>query len=248
MKRLEGKTAIVTGSGQGIGRAIAIAFAKEGANVTLATRTVSRAEDAVKEIEEFGGSAIAVSCDVKDHEQVKAAVRKTVETFGTVDILVNNAQQFIWDKPFMEYTDEDLDVVFHSGYRATFWFMKECMPIMAEKKYGKIINTASAAGIFSTPGTVAYASNKEAIRAMTRVAAREWGPLGINCNCIAPVADTVSMTDAQRAVLPQMAALQRIPSLEEIANVAIFLASDDSSCMTGITMMADAGCIIDAAR
>lgn len=248
MKRLEGKVAIVTGAGQGIGRGIAIAFAKEGASVVLATRTVSKAEDAVHEIEAFGGKALALSCDVKDYDQVREVVKKTVEVFGTVDILYNNAQQFVFDKLLVDNTDEDLDVVFNSGFRAAFHFMKECYPIMAAKGKGVVINTASAVGVLCIPGYLAYASNKEAIRAMTRVAAREWGPVGIRCNCICPMAETISMTDMQREVLPGMMALGKIPSIEQIGEVAVFLASDESSCMTGISMFADSGMLIDAAR
>lgn len=248
MGKLDGRVAIVTGSGQGIGKGEAIELAKEGAKVVLATRTVSRAEDVQKEIEAFGGEAFAIACDVKDPEQVKNVVAKTVEKYGTVDILVNNAQQFIWETPLMEYTDDDMDMIFKSGFLAAFHFMKEVFPIMAEKGKGAIINTGSAAGTLGSAGAVAYASNKEAIRALTRVAAREWGPLGIRCNNICPVVDTVSMTDIQRQVLPQMAAQGRIPSAEEVGKVVVFLASDDSSALTGYTLNADAGLCVDTAR
>lgn len=248
MGKLNGKVAIVTGSGQGIGKGIAICLAKEGAKVVLATRTVSRAEDVQKEIKALGGESAAFSCDVKDKEQVKATVKFTIEKYGTVDILVNNAQQFIWDRQFEDYTDEDIDMVFNSGYKASFWFMKECFSIMKEKKYGKIINMGSAAGIMSLPGTLAYASNKEAIRAMSRVAAREWGQYGIFVNCIAPVAETVSMTPAQYDFLKAGSPLRRVGTIEDIGKAAVFLASSDSDYTTGTTLFVDGGFTIDTAR
>ena len=248
MGKFDGKVALVTGSGQGIGKAIAIELARGGAKVALVTRTVSRAEDVKKEIEAFGGEAVAISCDVKEKDQVKNAVKATLDAFGTIDILVNNAQQFIWNKDFCDYTEDDMEMIFFSGYRASFWFMCEVFPIMKEKHYGKIINCASGAGIFGNIGTLAYASNKEAIRAMTRVAAKEWGKYGIRVNNYAPVAKTASMLPEQEEMIGALAPVGYCADSEEVARAVVFLASDDSSYITGNTLFIDGGCTIDTAR
>jgi NAD(P)-dependent dehydrogenase (short-subunit alcohol dehydrogenase family) len=182
---------------------------------------------------------------------VKSVVDFTVKTYGTVDILVNNAQVFKNFTPILEHTDDDIYKVFNSGYMGSLWFMKECFPYMKEHG-GKIINTASEAGIEGKKDFLAYASTKEAIRAMSRVAAREWGQYRINVNIICPLA--LSDTMRHEAPSEELAAMTaQIPigllgGPEAIAPIAVFLASSDADYLTGYTLFADGGHCMDTAR
>lgn len=252
MKRLEGRVAIVTGAGRGLGKSIALRFAAEGCAVAVVSRTAANAQQTVDEIIADGGKALCLPADVTDLARVPGVVSKTVDEFGTVDILVNNAMEFSSVVgTVMELTQEQVARQFLGGPQAALAFMQACYPYLA-RNGGRVINMGSSAGVMGAPGLGAYAMAKEAIRALTRSAAREWGTQKITVNCICPIAATDSYAQAEATgELPTKIenALDRIGSPDEdIAPVALFLASDDGRYLTGVTMMADGGFMIDAAR
>ncbi len=247
MGKLKGKVALVTGAGRGIGRGIALELAREGAAIVIAEIDPESGQSTVGEIEALGGRALAVPTDVRSRDQVNAAVSAAVETFGTVDILVNNAQIQRQQVSFEDTTDDDMDVVLTSGIHATFYFMQACLPFL-RKRGGKIINVASAAGLLGHPGWTSYAVAKEGIRALTKVAAREWGADKINVNAICPAAETPSFRE-WRGNNPELAQqlIDGIPlghlgdPEADIGRAVVFLASSDSDFVTGLTMMVDGG-------
>jgi NAD(P)-dependent dehydrogenase (short-subunit alcohol dehydrogenase family) len=247
MGRLEGKVALVSGAGRGIGRGIALELAREGAAVVVAEIDPESGKRTVGEIEALGGRALLAQTDVCRREDVNAAVESARDAFGTVDILVNNAQIQRQQVAFEDTSDDDMEVVLASGIHATFYFMQACLPLMRESG-GKVINVASAAGLLGHPGWTSYAVAKEGIRALTKVAAREWGPHKINVNAICPAADTPSFR-IWRDNHPNLAAdlVASIPlghmgdPEADIGRAVVFLASSDSDFITGMTMMVDGG-------
>ncbi|MFX1354797.1 MAG: SDR family NAD(P)-dependent oxidoreductase [Promethearchaeota archaeon] len=248
MGKLDNKVAIVTGAGQGVGRGIALALAKEGAYIVVAEINEETANSTVNELRSLGTKAIAVTCDVSKYEDVNKVVQTTIDEYGTIDILVNNAQAVpAVNVPFEEITDEDWDVTLGSGLMGTFYFMKACLPHMKEKG-GKIINLASAAGSQRMMGFTPYSATKEAIRAITGVAGREWGKYGINVNVICPSANSPGMLQwkenfpEQYQGLMMQIPLGRIGDCEEdIGRTVVFLASSDSDYITGQTINIDGG-------
>ena len=195
MGQLDGSVAIVTGAGRGIGRAIARVYAREGAQVAVVSRTRSTVDEVVAGIEDDGGVAIGITCDVGKKDEVFAAVEQTIATFGTVDILVNNAQGFGTQAAprastkYMgveETPDDEVEYIFRTGAMATLWGMQAVFPTMKAKGWGKIINFTSTSGMLGTTGNTAYNVTKEAIRSLSKTAANEWGQFGINVNLISP--------------------------------------------------------------
>lgn len=247
--RLENKVAIVTGAAQGVGRGVALAFAKEGAKVAILDLNKEQIAITVNEFKELGFEAIGVSCNVAKRDEVQAAVKETVDTFGTVDILVNNAQASR-NKPFEETTEEDMALAYDTGVKSVYYFMQEVFPIFKEKNKGKIINFASGAGIAGQLNQGSYAAAKEAVRGLTRVVANEWGKYGINVNIISPFANSPGMIAWSQAY-PEAyensigkVPLRRVGDCEmDIGRSAVYLASADSDYVTGQTLMVDGGSV-----
>lgn len=257
MKQLQGKVAVITGAGRGIGRAIATVYAKEGASVVVASRTPSTVEDVVAEIRRDGGIALGVPTDVGHKDQVYAMVDKAMREFGTVDILVNNAQGFGTETnpvhvpaPLEETTDEEWDYSFRTGAQATFWAMKAAFPYL-KAKGGKVINFGSVAGMLCYEGYTCYSATKEAVRSLSRTAAREWGKYGINVNVINPMLRTDTFDafnkkypDKAAAIVEQLALKRMGDPVKDGGPLAVFLASDASNYITGMTFMLDGGLYI----
>jgi len=251
MARLTGKVAIVTGAGRGLGREIAELFAREGAAVAVVSRTAANVDEVVGAIREAGGTANGFVCDIASNEDIERTVEGVLAAFGGVDILINNAHEtrdvHAWA---VDVTPEHLQRQM-GGTNASLRFMQLCQPSMVARGGGRIVNMGSAAGVNGTASLTPYAMSKEAVRALTRCAAREWGPHGITVNVICPLALTEALQQAvDSGFAPEpLAPLGRYGSpKDDIAPIALFLASDDSRFLTGITLMADGGLSMDAGR
>lgn len=245
MGRLDGKVAIVTGAGQGLGAATARLFADEGAAVAVVDWNKEKAASIAEEILGTGGRALAVPCDVRERAQVDAAIAATVAAFGTVDILVQYAQIIVIEVPFEELTEQQLVDSWRSGCLGSMFFMQGCLPYM-KKRGGRIVNAASGAALTMAPGFAAYASAKQAIRSMTRVASKEWGKYGITVNAICPVSMTAALAgwrDNFPDQFKQMAnatPLRYVAEPVEIARHVLSIITDMTYC-TGMTFMLDGG-------
>lgn len=242
---LSGKVAITTGAG--LGKGIALALAKEGAAVLIADLNPAAAEAVAKEIRALGGAALAVQCDAGIRAEVDRSVAAAVREFGTVDILVNTAQAARPSVPFEETTDEDMALAWESGVLGTYYFMQACFPYLKERG-GKVINFGSAGGTEGIAGLAAYAAAKEAIRALTRVAAHEWGRFRINVNAICPFANSpIGLKFAEDHPDIFEYALSRVPlgrigdCEKDIGRAVVFLSGPDSDFITGMTIMVDGG-------
>ena len=241
----------MTGAGQGIGRGIALHLGRNGASVVVAEWKEHRAARTVDELATLGVPALAAVCDVASKEQVEAMVAAAVERFGRVDALVNNAQTFRPQAPVATVGEEDVDVFYDSGVKGTLWGMQAVYPHMQRAGWGRIVNFASAAGITGMPGFGAYNASKEAIRALTRTAAREWGRDGIVVNCICPGAaskrgqDAAARDDdAHRDFMRDHPIGRQGDPEDDIAPVILFLCSDASRYLTGQTLMVDGGAFL----
>jgi len=248
MKRLAGNVTIITGGGKGIGFGLAQAFAQEGSDLVITGRTESRLLDAKKRLEdEYGIEVLPIVADGADEAAIKNVVAKTVDKFGKITTLVNNAQVSKSGLPLVEHTKEDFDLAIYSGLYAAFFYMRECFPYLKESK-GSVINFASGAGLFGKLGQSSYAAAKEGIRGMSRVAASEWGPDGVRVNVICPLAMTESLREWKEHY-PDLyeKTIQGIPlghfadPKNDIGRVCVFLASSDAEYITGETITLQGG-------
>lgn len=245
--RLKGKVGIVTGSASGIGKGIALAMAKEGAHIVIVDINEEKGKETLEAINQYTEGALLIK-DISKKENVDKIVTAVIERFGQLDILVNNAHASK-QAPFVETSMDMFELSFGTGFYPTFHFMKAAYPYLKQTK-GKVINFASGAGISGQPTQASYAAAKEAIRAISRVAANEWGPDGINVNLISPIARTEGV-EAWRKSAPKLydqminnIPLRRLGDPEEdIGRTAVFLASEDAHYMTGQTLMVDGGSI-----
>jgi NAD(P)-dependent dehydrogenase (short-subunit alcohol dehydrogenase family) len=258
---LTGKTAIITGGGRAvlrdgscgsIGYGIATAYAKEGANLVITGRNVQKLEDAREELERlYGIRVLPVQADVSagaDNEAaVQNVVKQAVDTFGRIDVLINNAQASASGVTLADHTTEQFDLAVYSGLYAAFYYMKACYPYLRETK-GTVINFASGAGLFGNFGQCAYAAAKEGIRGLTRVAATEWGPDGINVNIVCPLAWTAQLEKFQQAYPDAFKANVKMPPAghygnveTEIGRACVQLASPDFKYMSGETITLEGG-------
>lgn len=250
MKRLESKVVIITGAAQGIGRTYALGYAKEGAKVVVVD--ILDGSSVVKEIEQEGGEAIHVITDVSDEAQVKNLVKTTLNVYGRIDILLNNAAIFVATYPMRDFDQIPLsewEKVMKVNINGTFLCCKEVIPVMRQQQYGKIINISSSVFWRGLPGFLHYSTSKAAIIGLTRSLAKEVGRDGITVNCIAPgytqsegvmrVQNEGLGQDPYEVCAGQAIARPQIP--DDLVGAAIFLASDESLFITGQTLVVDGG-------
>jgi len=244
---LDGKTAIVTGAGQGIGKGIALAFAKEGAKVVVAEINEEAGQAAAAEIRQSGGESFAVACDVGKEEDVIKMVDQAARKFGPIDILVNNAQGYTLRMPVEAVKDEHWDYSLQTGVKAVWYCSKAVFPHMKDRG-GKVINIASGAGVFGLENASVYSATKEAIRGFSKTVAKEWGKYKINVNIICPLALTPA-SEAFIEMYPEeyKKSIETVPlgrwgdAEKDIGGVAVFLASHYSDYMTGQTLLVEGG-------
>ncbi|MBE6212560.1 MAG: 3-oxoacyl-[acyl-carrier-protein] reductase [Rikenellaceae bacterium] len=246
MKLLEGKVALVTGATRGIGRAIALKFAEQGANVAFTyLSSVAAAESLVAEIEALGVHAAGFASNAADFADAHEVVEKVVAEFGQIDILVNNAGQ-TKDGLMLRMSEEQWDSIIDTNLKSAFNFTHAIVPLMARKRAGSIINMSSVVGTNGNAGQCNYAASKAGLIGLTKSIAKEMGARGIRCNAIAPGFIVTDMTDKLsddiKAKLVADISLGRMGTADEVANVALFLASDMSSYISGEVIKV-AGCM-----
>ena len=237
MKLLEGKVALVTGAGRGIGKAIALRYAEEGANVAFTDLAINEAvEQTVKEIEALGVKAKAYASNAANFDETHEVVKQVVEDFGRIDVLVNNAG-ITKDGLMMRMSEAQWDAVINVNLKSAFNFIHAVTPVMAKQRSGSIINMSSVVGVSGNAGQCNYSASKAGMIGLAKSIAKEMGPRGIRANCIAPGFIITDMTNQlSQEVKDQWAAqipLRRGGTPEDVANVALFLASDLSSYVSG---------------
>jgi len=252
--KLKGKVAIITGAGRGIGRAAALLFSKEGAEVVIAEIDENSGEKTKSDIAKEGGNAIFVKTDISKAADVKNLIVKTIEAFGNLHILYNNASVFWFGKDgYITDIDEEIwDRVIDINLKSTYLCCKYAIPEIIKSGGGSIINTSSSAGLIGIPKCDAYTATKGAMISLTRSMGVEFAPKGVRVNCIAPVAINTEMVKESNLKDPdfdeqkflQTTPIRRWGQPEDIAKIALFLANDDSSYLVGSVIVADGGITI----
>ena len=245
--KLSGKVALVTGAAQGIGKAIALALAKEGANIVVCDVNVEEAQRTAGEIKSLGRDTLAVRANVAVFAEVEELVNKVIDKFGKIDILVNNAG-ITRDGLLLRMKEEDWDLVLDINLKGTFNCTKACCRPMLKQKSGKIINVASIIGIIGNAGQANYSASKAGIIGLTKSTAKEFAAKGINVNAVAPGFIKTKMTE----ILPEEVKqnllkaipLDKLGEPEDVAKAVVFLASDESSYITGQVINVDGGMVM----
>ena len=245
---MQGKVALVTGAGGGIGRASAVELAKRGASVIVHyNSSVQSAQDTVQAIEAAGGKAVPRQCDIRSFTAAGEMISSIIEEYGRLDVLVNNAG-ITRDGLLIGMKEEDFDCVLDTNLKGTFNCMRHCVRQMLKQRSGRIINISSVSGVVGNAGQANYSASKAGIIGLTRSAAREFAARGITVNAIAPgFIDTdmsQAMTDAAKEATIAQIPLKRIGKPEDIAETAAFLASDKASYITGQVISVDGGMAI----
>ncbi len=242
---LKGKTAIVSGATQGIGKGIALVLAREGANVVVAGRNHQRAEQTVTEIRNAGGEALKAIVNILDQQAVEKMVSEVIEHYGKVDILVNNAVAPSRNAPFAETTPEDWDADFGVGLRGYLICTRAVVNHMVKQGSGRIISISSSAGKVGSPNLATYSAAKGAIIAFTKALARELATTGVTVNTVAPGATNTPMQDRLtgefKRYMVSTIPMKRYAEPEEIGEAVAFLASDRAGYITGQTISVDGG-------
>ena len=244
---LAGKVALITGAGQGVGYGIATAFARGGARLAITGRDVAKLERAAADLRQLGADVLTIPGDTRKRASAKESIAKTVERFGQIDVLVNNAQSSVSGVPLESIDDEMIALTIESGLLGTMYHMQAAFPHMKDRG-GAIINFGSRTGTIGEAGFGVYAATKEGIRGLSRVAAREWGKHNIRVNVICPAAlspaakEYLAKNPEQDKYYRSIVPLGRLGDPEkDIGPVAVFLASDEARYVTGQTINAEGG-------
>ncbi len=245
--RLQDKVAIITGSARGIGRATALAFAGQGAQVVVCDLDVTGGEQTAADIRASGGRAIFVQVNVTERASVDALVSATLAQFGRIDVLVNNAG-VLRDRNLFKMTEQDFDFVINVNLKGVFNCTQAVAALMAAQGSGAIINASSVVGVYGNYGQTNYVASKAGVIGMTKVWARELGPKGVRVNAVAPGFISTEMLagipDKVMEDLKMKIALRRLGRPEDIANAYVFLASDEAAYITGHVLHVDGGAVI----
>jgi len=244
MRKLDGKVALITGAGSGIGRATALLFANEGAKVVVADYVPEGGRETVELLKNTGAQAMFVEVDVSKSAEVQAVVKSTLDAHGRLDILYNNAGVLGGYVFTADLSEAEFDRIVSINLKGVFLGMKHVIPVMLEQGGGVIINTASTAGLIGLPGQPAYCASKAAVIQLTRAASLEYADQNIRINCICPGGIETPLARLPEGVRPpfrQPQPMRRMGEPEDIARAALYLASDDSSYVTGIALTVDGG-------
>ena len=243
-----GKVAFVTGAGNGIGRATAIAFARAGAAVAAVDLTIQHSRDTVASIERLGERAIGVACDVTRNDDIVAALQRTVDTFGRLDIAFNNAGIALPTGAVADITDDEWDRTINTNLRGVFLCIKHQIPLMLATGGGAIVNTSSGAGIRGFPNGAAYGASKFGVIGLTKCAALDYAASGIRINAVCPgVIDTemlarlVNNDPDRRAAFESQEPVGRLGTVDEIADAVLWLCSDNNTFTIGHALIVDGG-------
>jgi len=242
--KLAGKVALVTGAAQGIGRAIALLLARNGADIVVSDINLEKAEEMIKEIRAIGPKAMAVKVDVSNLSDVERMVEDIIEKLAKIDILVNNAG-ITRDKLILRMTEEDWDAVLGVNLKGTFNCTKTVIRHMAKQRGGKIVNIASVVGEMGNAGQANYSASKAGVIGLTKTIAREYAQRGINVNAIAPGYIETPMTDAlpekAKDELKKLIPMERLGKPEDVAEAVLFLVCEESSYITGQVLNVNGG-------
>jgi len=246
--RFKGQVVVVTGSAQGIGKEIALAFAREGADVVISDINLEKASQTSKEIEGLGVKSLAVELNVVDFQKVEETLNKILDKFAKVDILVNNAG-ITKDNLMLRMSDADWDAVLNVNLKGTFNCIKAVSRVMMKQRRGKIVNIASIIGIIGNAGQANYSASKAGIIALTKTTAKEFASRNININAVAPgfiqTEMTAKLPEDVKAKMLSLIPMNKLGNPIDVANVCLFLASEEASYITGQTIVVDGGMVME---